>query len=149
MTRVKLSRWLGAVGLTLTMTAGGVGVAGASSRHHPETTVAKKVVHIIASENAAIDRAKAKNEFRAVSHDFSAAARKLGRLHYPKKARADAHTLVSALNKLAYDADQLAAAKGTLTAASALLTTVVSDEGAEVAASDALRSKLGLPPAKL
>lgn len=145
-----------AVGLALAVLVGTVGVASAIPLRHPRTKAATEVLRILTDGNATVQRDKATTDWSAISKDFTKTATELRGVHYPKDARADATTLESALDELAYDTAQIAgvakrAAEATpaaVSAASALLTTVVSDEGAELAASDALRAVLGLPQAK-
>ena len=143
----------GSSGSASTTTAVPATTAAPSSTAATTTTlnvkaVGQKVLAIINSGNAAIDRDKKisgqSTEFKAVSGDFSSAAQQLQALTYPPDA-ADAKALVAILNKLAFDASQAATASAT--SLNSLLTVIETDEGTEVADSDSLRHDLGLPPA--
>jgi hypothetical protein len=144
----------GSSGSASTTTAVPATTAAPSSTAATTTTlnvkaVGQKVLAIINSGNAAIDRDKKisgqSTEFKAVSGDFSSAAQQLQALTYPPDAAADAKALVAILNKLAFDASQAATASAT--SLNSLLTVIETDEGTEVADSDSLRHDLGLPPA--
>jgi hypothetical protein len=98
-----------------------------------------KVQLILSSVNVAIAQAHL-NGYGSTGPAFDTAAQQLQNLSFPANAQADAKSVTAVLEKLSADADQVATGNG-------VAQTVSNDEGTEVAASDALRHDLGLPPA--
>jgi hypothetical protein len=116
-------------------------------------TVGKQFLAIVDAGNAAVqaDKKNPSNRagFVAISGAFSKTANQLQSLTYPPDARADAATLVSAMQRLSVDAANLAQALNTPATAQVDLAKIQRDESAELVASNNLRYTLGLPPASV
>ncbi len=115
--------------------------------------VGKQFLAIVNTGNAAVqaDKKNPSNQagFIAISGAFAKTANQLQGLTYPPNARADAATLVSAMQRLSVDAADLAQALNTPATAQTDLAKIQRDESAELVASNNLRYKLGLPPASV
>ena len=110
--------------------------------------VAQQVLAILTTGNSKVKQDTSISDettsLKSVSRDFSSTAQQLQALTYPDSAQSDAKALVASLEKLSFDSSQLADTGGG--GIQAFQQAIVSDEGAEVAASGALRHDLGLPP---
>lgn len=141
---------IGVVAMTAAVTAITVALplSPASASRPLKQSAAKKVERILATEGSAIKRASAAANFSQVSKDCTHAVSKLRAIEYPRPDRSDAKKLENAIRKLGADAAVAGALGQTLTSSmgKSLESTLANDAVAEIAASNALRSDLGLPP---
>lgn len=117
-----------------------------------------QVLAILNTAKAALNRDKAgPNDaatYRTLAADYSKASAALRNVTYPPSAQVDATALAAAVDKLGADSTELANVDWNDSAAAlievpAMVGNITSDEGTELAASNALRHDLGLPPATL
>lgn len=120
----------------------------ASTTTFDKQALGRQVLAILHAGNARIAQEKklpGTSAFEPISKTFGDVAQQLAALTYPASAQADAKALVAILDKLSFDASQVPSAS--LATASGLYSVMESDQGTELANSDALRRDLGLPPA--